>query len=72
MRKPNPRIAGFVAIVTTVGLILFCAALVKTGVPPESKDILLVVGGGLLGAFQNIVSYYFGSSEENQKPIQID
>lgn len=64
----HPRIAGFVAIVITVGVVLFVAALTQKAVPVESKDILLVVGGGLLGAFQNVVSYYFGSSDEPKTP----
>ena len=61
-----PKVATAIATITTVGVVLFIFALMNRSVPAESKDILLVVGGGLLGAFQNIVSFYFGSSEKDQ------
>ena len=36
-------------------------------VPPENKDLLNTVVGGLIGAFITIVTYYFGSSSSSAK-----
>ena len=45
--------------------LLIVLALVK--VPPENKDLLNIVVGGLIGAFATIVGYYFGSSSSSSK-----
>ena len=64
MRKPNPKIAGVVAVSTTLSVMLFVFALMRTEVPAGSKDVLLIVGGGLLGAYQSIVSWYFAQGDD--------
>lgn len=64
-RRPNQKIAAFVAIATTMGVMLFVFALMRTEVPAGSKDVLLIVGGGLLGAYQSIVSWYFAQVDDD-------
>jgi len=43
--------------------LLVVLALVK--IPPENKDIMLMVVGGLIGCFVTVVGYYFGSSSSS-------
>jgi len=71
MRKPNPKIAGVVAVSTTMSVMLFVFALMRTEVPAGSKDVLLIVGGGLLASYGQIVNFYFQKDvepDEEQKP----
>lgn len=64
MRKPNPKIAAFVAIATTTGVILLVWALMNKTVPQSSENLLLVIGGGLLASYGQIVNFYFQKDVE--------
>lgn len=66
MRKPNPKIAAFVAIATTTGVILLVWALMNKTVPASSENLLLVIGGGLLASYGQIVNFYFQKDVEDE------
>ena len=63
--KDKFQIALGALIVIGFFSLLILLSVVK--VPPENKDLLNIVVGGLIAAFATIVGYYFGSSSSSAK-----
>jgi len=67
-RNQNYPIAAFLAIATTTGVILLVWALMNKTVPTASENLLLVIGGGLLSSYGQIINFYFQKEVEDDKP----
>lgn len=62
-----PDTQGFLAI-AILGIVGFVVVLLMfKGVPTESKDILNVALGVLLGSLKDVYSFFFGSSKGSEK-----
>ena len=61
-RDNTVRILAYLYTAAYFGAIWACW---KFGIPPEAKDLILVLIGGLTGAQLQILNYYFGTSKSS-------
>lgn len=63
--KNGPRhLVGFVVLVLAIGIV---AALFLFEIPIGNREVALVVLGVAIGWSNNVVSYYFGTSEGSSR-----
>lgn len=63
--------ANFVRYFLTASIIIFVLILLISlfyfNIPMENKDLVNILLGAVIGWASNIVSFYFGSSDESNK-----
>lgn len=62
MKPPNLFMPGLVTIIIMAGFFGMSVYLVKFAVPPDNKDILLVLVGAVAAKFGDCVAYWINSS----------
>lgn len=57
-------IRNVLAVLIVVLAMGFVFMLLFKVVPPENKDIVNILGGGLMGGLSAVIGYYFGASKK--------
>ena len=71
-KKRKMIVRLIIAIILTVGLFALIFTLIKVDMPAGSADVVKILIGAIAGAFVTMISFYFGSSEDNDTLTKIE
>jgi uncharacterized BrkB/YihY/UPF0761 family membrane protein len=60
-------IRNIIAVLYTLLVLVFIYVLAFKAVPPENKDLVNVLGGGVFSGVGVILGFYFGSSKNDNQ-----
>lgn len=63
----NSSIRSILALTYIVGCFVYLYLLLFKKIPADNKDIVIALGGVLVGGCGPVLGYYFGDSKRNEK-----
>ena len=65
------NIKALLSFLAMVGFLVCLYLLFLVGIPPASKDVVLVLIGALTGVVKDVYGFYFGSSSGSERKTEI-
>ncbi|MCW5657435.1 MAG: hypothetical protein KIT60_07010 [Burkholderiaceae bacterium] len=69
--SPSKILQALLGLVIAIGFFVVTYVLLVRVIPPENKDLVLILIGQLSGAFLAVVGFAFGSSAGSQRKDEL-